>query len=348
MSRVSGLFPVLLLILVLIAGCGVDKDKGLFMAAGSYGDLAVVLSDESLRPAVDRFLSKLNPEVTFVISREQPFNVDVFEADNIDLCKNYKNIMFILRVGDGGKVQKQVSRLVSEQTMRQFSSGSGALVQLENPFSTYQFCLIAAANDRNSLASLLAGNADKIKALIEDKSAERIQRHNRHVGLLSKQMAAYWGRYKFYLEVPNDLRENQVEPNGFAGLELMCTAPSRGISISWQPSEDPVAMIRDNDYLVAMRAAMGEALHNEELVAETFIWRDAELNGIACRKLEGSWNSNTFAGGGPFWCYFIPDVQNQRLICLDLLVYAPQEKKSGYFRNLDAVAHTFSLRQPHQ
>ncbi len=65
-----------------------------------------------------------------------------------------------------------------------------------------------------------------------------------------------------------------------------------------------------------------------------------------CVKLEGAWTSNEFSGGGAFWCYFIPDSERGRMICLDLLVYAPGMDKMNFFRRLDAVASTFSMRRP--
>jgi hypothetical protein len=63
-------------------------------------------------------------------------------------------------------------------------------------------------------------------------------------------------------------------------------------------------------------------------------------------KLEGAWTSNRFAGGGPFWCYFIPDPDRGRLFCLDLLVYAPGMDKMDFFRRMEAIAGTFATTRP--
>ena len=346
MSKFRGLAALFVLPL-LIAGCGFDRDKGILMAAGSYGDLAVVVSDENLRPAVERFLNKFNREYTFVIAREKVFAIDVFSPRQFDLCRNYKNILIVARIGDGGPVQKQVERLVSASTLQQMAGGGGALVQLDDPFATYQFGMVAATADRNSLISMLNNSAEKIRDIFQQKSRERIQRHNRHVGLQNGLMATLWDRFGFFIEIPEEFRQNQVEPDRFPGLELMATGPSRGISVSWMPHENPREALADRALLLEMREALGELMHNEELVPETFVWNEATIDGNPSVKLEGAWNSNVFAGGGPFWCYFIPDMQSKRLLCLDLLVYAPHEDKMGFFRNLDAVAATFSLQQPH-
>ena len=52
---------------------GIDRDKGIFMAAGSYGDLAVVLPDAAAEPLANRFLERFNIQRTFVIKPEPLF-----------------------------------------------------------------------------------------------------------------------------------------------------------------------------------------------------------------------------------------------------------------------------------
>ena len=52
-----------LLLLLGASGCGMNDEKAILMAAGGYGDIAIALSDEALRPATERFLGAFNPEV---------------------------------------------------------------------------------------------------------------------------------------------------------------------------------------------------------------------------------------------------------------------------------------------
>jgi hypothetical protein len=102
----------------------------------------------------------------------------------------------------------------------------------------------------------------------------------------------------------------------------------------------------DREALLDMRVEMGERLHSEEIMPSSFRWSEAEIAGVKGLKLEGAWTSKDFTGGGAFWCYFIPDRRGNRLICLDLLAYAPGMDKMDFFRRLDAVASTFSLERP--
>ncbi|MCP4292495.1 MAG: DUF4837 family protein [bacterium] len=334
---------LILPVLFLSSGCGLNNEKGILMAAGSYSDLAVVVSSPNIEPLARKFLQGLNTKKTFVIKEEGLFNPDVLPANKLDIAKGYKNAILILRIGDGGKLEKSVRKQVSDETWNRLRSGSGGLVQLNDPWATYQTVLVVASRDRNSLSSLLGQKTEKIRSLFEKSSRKRLQRRNRYNGLNTALMNAYRDRFGFSLEIPKDFSQNQLEPDGFPGLELLQSAPSRGVSISWLATEDVSWLMTQRAALAVMRQNMGEKLHTEDVIAETFQWSEEKLGEHDVLKLEGAWTSQRFAGGGAFWCYFIPDPKNNRVICLDLLVYAPGMDKLAMFRALDAIAGTFSL-----
>ena len=126
----------------------------------------------------------------------------------------------------------------------------------------------------------------------------------------------------------------------------MRTGPSRGISLAWMKSKDPVGLLADKEVLAAFRAQLGEELHDEEIIPSSFEWTSTEIGDAPAVKLTGAWTSNKFSGGGAFWCYFLPDPARGRMVCLDLLVFAPGMDKMGFFRRMDAVAGTFSTQRP--
>ncbi len=78
----------------LATGCGLDKEKGILMAAGSYGDLAVVVNDEDMNPMARQFLARFNTETTFVIKPETNFQGRCLWAlTGGTLAKGYKNAL---------------------------------------------------------------------------------------------------------------------------------------------------------------------------------------------------------------------------------------------------------------
>jgi hypothetical protein len=318
------------------------------MAAGSYGDIAVVLSDADLRPVAQPFLDQLNTPETFVIREEYPFAIDVYGPDKWKLCRGYKNILMVVRWGDGGPVEKKVSGLLSEETVQRMRDGHVGMVQRNDPFARYQFALIVGSVDRNSLASLLQNNIAEIRKLLDDQIRERIQRRFRHTGLHDELMTRYWQQYGFFIEIPREYRQTQVEPEGYPCFEWMRTGPSRGITLAWRQVADPVAKLDDPAYLVEWRREIGTKVHNEEIVDLGLQWSEVELGGQQALQLAGSWASQVIDGGGPFRCYFLADPAREQLYCLDTLVFIPGEDKLPYFREMQAIAATFSLTGPHR
>jgi hypothetical protein len=325
-------------------GCQLDRNEAMLMAGGAYGDLAVVVSQDNLEPAVQPFLARLNQRVSFVIKEEMSYKVDVYRPDKWKLCKNFKNILFVVQWGAGGPVQKEVSHLLSDESLRQ--ARGGHLVQLNNPYARYQYVLVAVSPDRNMLASLLNRNVDEIRSGLEASSRDRIMQRFRHEGIAEDLVARNWNKYHFHLEIPRAYRQNQENPRGFPCIEWMRNAPSRGITLAWREEADPRTFLGDHDQLLAWRREMGEKVHDEELVAQSLAWSDTTVAGMPAVKLTGAWSGLEFAGGGPFWSLFVPDAQNGRVFCIDLLCYAPSEDKLPFFREMQAIASTFSVEAP--
>ncbi len=342
-----GLLLTLGLAFQLSSGCGYDENKGLFMAPGSYSDLAVVLSSPGLEPLANRFLGLLNTPKTFVIAEETTFITDTFQADRWDLAKGYKNSIFMIRIGDGGPAESAVRKALPKETWERLASGGGGVVKLNDPWASYQLAVVVASRDRNNLGSLLTRNTDKIREIFASSSRERILRRNRYEGLNTPVMDDHWNRFGFFMELPADFERIQFLPDGYPGVEMMKKSPSRGITVTWREVEGDVQqMLTQRDDLLMMRREMGDRLHDEEVHLETLVWSDDTLGQTPCVRLEGAWTSRKFSGGGAFWCFFVADPRQNRIFCIDLLVYAPGMDKMNFFRHLEAVASTFATTRP--
>ncbi len=321
------------------AGCDLDRNEGVLMAAGSYGDLAVLVSSDALRPAVQPFLDALDRPVTFVIKQELPYAIDVYGPGKWELGRGYKNVLFLIDWSDRGKVKDAAEDLLSEETRATLATGG--IARVDDPYARYQLGIIVGAPDRNSLASLLRRSEDRIAAMLRETITTRIQDRFRREGLRKELAASYRQHFGFTLEIPVAYAQNQVTPDGYPAVELMRTGPSRGITIGWRPSDDPQALLADREALAAWREELGRKVHDEELVPETFAWTDTTLGGRPALRLAGAWAGEDFAGGGPFWTYFVPDPEGGRVFLVDLLTYAPGEDKMPLFREMRAIAETF-------
>jgi len=336
------LAPILVVALV---GC-VGREEAILMAPGSYGDVAIVVSTEEMKGALGGFIDEFNDEVTFVIAHEKRFNIDVFGPDQWHLCKAYKNVIFAIEPRRGGAVVDAVQDLVSRKDFARLAAGAQPLLYLDEPYAQYQFSAIVTGADRNTVISLLRRHAPEMRDMIERKSVERIRRRYLHDGLRTDLMTQLWNLHRFYLEVPQEYVLNQDRPGGYPAIELMQTGPSRGLTVAWREAPDPKALLADRDALVALRADIGRRMHAEEILPDTFVWREDVLGDAPALRLEGAWTSSDFAGGGAFWCWFIADPDGRRVFCLDALSYAPGMDKMEMFRRMRAVFQTFSLDRP--
>jgi len=344
-KRIVGV--LLAALLAACSGCGVDSEKGILMAAGAYGDLAVVASDESLAPVARNFAGHFARPIKFVIKPEPDYKIDNFVPHSWQTAKNYKNSLFIVQTGQGGGVAKELKKRMTDASWERINSNQGGIIQLRDPWSTYQYAVVVGARDRNTLSSLLRRNEEQIHELFDENSRQRILRRYRYEGLNQAMMDACWRDYGFTMEIPGVFVQNQKEPDGYPGVEVMRTGPSQGISVVWKSCQNPAARIADRDWLLSIRTDMGDRLHHEDLVPQSMVWQEMAPGKFAAVKLRGAWTSRRFAGGGAFWSYFIPDPEGHRIFCVDLLVYAPGMDKMNFFRRMEAIASTFGTKRAH-
>ncbi len=347
---VSVLLALVLLTPVARAEGQARRERPITMAVGSYGDLAVVLSAPALRGVVRPALDRLNTQVTFVVREEPTFAVDFYAGNEWKFAHDYKNLLILVNWSDGGRVVRAVEELLEPPDLERLRAAGGGIAQLTDPLLSYQFAVIVAAHDRTQLAALLDRNADHLRELYEKQNRERIRRQFAREGLHDDWLARNWGRYQILLSIPAAYRENQVEPNGFPGIEWTRAGPTRGITLSWRRAPHPETLLADRAALLAMRRDMGRVLHREEISDDGLEWESTRLGELPALRLTGSWVSREIQVGGAFWSYFIADPAGERVFCLDLLAYMPHidEPKMPLYRELLAIAETFSLRQPHR
>ena len=146
------------------------------------------------------------------------------------------------------------------------------------------------------------------------------------------------------IEFTLDYRQNQIMPEGYKGLEWIIPGPpTRGISLGWIESDDCKLALEDKEFLAEARSELGKYLHSEKIVMSSLKWGEEKLAGIDAVRLSGSWVSNEVGVGGPFKCYFVADPNHNQIICVDLLVYAPDKDKMDYFRKMRSVIETLSF-----
>ena len=118
-----------LLAFLQFSGCsGGSTRHAIVSSVGPYGDVAVVISDDALRAGTRDVLDMINPDVSFVLKSEKYLRFDFFPEHRWQDARNYRNIIYVVRWGDGGGLQREVESLLSDQTQQQMTRGAGGLV----------------------------------------------------------------------------------------------------------------------------------------------------------------------------------------------------------------------------
>lgn len=73
------------------------------------------------------------------------------------------------------------------------------------------------------------------------------------------------------------------------------------------------------------------------------ISKEVNLNGLYAVEYKGLWNMKNDFMGGPFLHYTLVDEAKNRVIDLDVFVYAPKFNKREYLRELEAIIQTLQL-----
>ena len=336
-----------LLLIAVLSGCSGDARDSIISAVGSYGDIAVILSDPELEPHLETFRGLLAPQQTFVIKQEPTYRFQTFQGKHWKDGRNYRNLLFVCHWGSGGPVQSAVEGMVPEERLRSLLSGRGGVVTLRDPFFRNQMAIVAVARRPNDLIRVLNAQAAALGDTLARDIDRRILADNRSHGLLADVARNAWRRFGFSIELPAVFRENQTRPDGYPGVEWIRTdVATRGLTVSWADVEDPDARLKDRNFLSEMRNSLGEALHSESLDPDSFDWTTELVDGRPAVKLAGNWTSRRVGAGGTFWSYFLAAPERGRVYCFDLLVYAPNKDKMDYFRRLRALLESVSFTEP--
>lgn len=109
----------------------------------------------------------------------------------------------------------------------------------------------------------------------------------------------------------------------------------------------------EENNLIAMRDSVmkanipggvpGSYMTTEDLF--TPVYRAINIGGKFCAQLKGLWEMQGDMMGGPFVSHTLVDDANNRLITVEVFVYAPEEKKRNLMRRLESTLYTLQIPQ---
>lgn len=214
-----------------------------------------------------------------------------------------------------------------------------------NKYASGQVVLTFKSPDKESLEKYLIENNDKIVDYLVKKELERIALWLEKESATPKtHIRTVFG---FELDYPKGL-SNISEDENFFWATNGSGESRQDISIFSIPYTSEAVFEKDS--LIAIRnRVLGEHIKGSfdsqmsTSKAMPLEYRKLEIDGLFRAELRGLWEMTTDMMGGPFVMQAFVNENTNRVIFVDVLVYAPEKNKRNLIRNLEGTFYTIDV-----
>jgi hypothetical protein len=328
----------LLPLLSSLAGC---SEKRVIPAVGPYSDVWLFTETGKQSPLLRDFVETLSHPITYVLEPENEFDIYLRDANQFAGNRDRKNLVMLTRTDKVGGLQSRISKFLGGDIL--------ARVKREGHLILYKRDLFA--RDQDVYIILMEGRAEeeyvltRLAGTLRDRLRESTQERFRGYLLRDRENKGggkyIWREYGFTLRFPPEYHLLQQKP-GLGAIELHRKDPSRVIGLFWESGVEAAPTLADSLTLLAFRERIVDAIYDGDTVLPDMIRFDkAKLGKYDAIRMRGVWQNEVQFTGGPFVTYFLHDARRQRLVAVDLLIYAPGMSKHPFMRELEALASTF-------
>ena len=214
-----------------------------------------------------------------------------------------------------------------------------------NKYASGQVVLTVKAPDKDAMEVFLKENGDRIVDYLVNKELERIgQWLMKDSGTPKTRIRTTFG---FELDYPKGL-SNLTEDENFFWATNNSAESRQDITIFSVPYTSET--IFEKDSLIAMRnRVLGEHIKGSfdsqmsTSRAMPVEYRKLEIDGLFRAELRGLWEMTTDMMGGPFVMQAFVNENTNRVIFVDVLVYAPEKRKRSLIRNMEGTFYTIKI-----
>lgn len=316
-------FFVLMSLIILFNACE-GKKGGKFkvtnFSGGKAGEVVLIMDDnlwsDSDKVQVENVLMQPQP----AINQIEPM-FDLLEINNSEFTHNFQRHRNIVRFD-----------INKDYNLNQISYS-------HNVWSSPQEYIYIKGNNLDSCLALFISNQDKIIKLLYANDLKRIQVF--YAKDVEKNIETkIKTKFGFLLSVPQQYIIAKEE-NDFMWLRFRTARNDRFIMIYKMPvkemTEANLIAARDT---ITKKYIPGAIKGAYPIVAQKFGYPIVSDLQIASRKgieMRGLWESVGDKMGGPFYSFSFIDQSGQNIITVDGFVYAPEENKRDYLREVEAI-----------
>ncbi len=256
-------------------------------------------------------------------------------------ARDLRNIRHVLLVGTWE--DDDLSRLVRQAFVRSDEDAPPRLWVTDDVWAKRQVVGAVVARDADALRAFLNENGDAVVREFEMASLERLSANLSEISEESGHAAALRERFGWSVAPPSgyDFYTTDSE-EGFVFFRR--TSPDRSIFVYWTDGEEGLV---SEQFVLGRREQLAARFYDGDEIEwkRPIDMERVEFLGRPAVRVSGWWANRTLVGGGPFRTYCFYEPTQKRVYLVDISLFAPSYDKTGFMRNLDAVAHTFTTAE---
>ncbi len=352
----------ILFFLVLFWACTSEngkKDKMyLPKAYGGHGEILIFMDSvkwaSSLGDTIRAIFGtaqagSLQGEKIFTIRRVDPLKIN-------KTLKTHKNLLFVSSFDSDSKQTRKLKEFFPQEGLKKIRENRELfMMPLKDVYAQGQQVLHIFGNSDAELLTNLRSRWDLLRNVFDEAENQRTK-DRLSVKLNTKLQETITQKFGFQLLTPLGyqlVEEAQAEEQGFLWLRYPDVTFDKNIVVTYKnyTSESQFS----NDSLIAWRNAIcqkylyGDPKNPDSyIITETLeapVFQKIKFNDRFAVQIYGLWKTKNISMGGGFVSYSFVDQPTNRLYYVEGFVYAPNQPKREYLRELKAIISSLQFVQ---
>ncbi len=308
-------------------------------AIGAADEIIVIVSKED-RNSINDALAQIFSDTLFTPQPEPTYKLNYADPIGFNELKRQTNLIIgSIGTNDFNSGTKLVKSLLGDELFNKTINGNQQIIFSEDQFRRGQLFMVISGKTADDIKSALLEKSVWIKSYFDKIFLEKQKKYlfgNDRLKKLSKEFKQKYGweiQIPWGWEIIKDLPDSNFV---WIGREL----PYQWFSIHWEDGfivEDSTGAV---EYSLRF---LEEYYKNIRYNDYKYQMEQVIFNNWTAWKSVGIWESIDEARGGPFINYTWYDGVTDRTYNLNMLVFIPSKNKATFMRQLDIIAHSFTV-----
>ena len=324
-----------IVIALLIISCSTKRE-----AIGAADEIIVIVSKED-RSKISDILTQIFSDSIFTPQPEPIYKLNFVDPIGFNELNRQTNLI-IGSIGTNklNSGTKLVKSLLGDELFNETIHGNQQIIFSEDQFGRNQLFMIISGKTTDDISNALLEKSDWIKSYFDKIFIEKQKKYLFGNDRLKKLSKEFRQKYGWEIQIPWDWEVIKELPDSnfvWLGREL----PYQWFSVHWEDG----LIIEDSSMAVEYSNRFPQEYYkNIRYNDYKYQMEQVAFSNWTAWKSFGIWESIDEARGGPFINYTWYDGVTDRTYNLNMLVFAPNKNKATFMRQLDIIAHSFTVR----